>query len=138
MVDYSKMSLEMLKVKAQELSIKGRSKMNKAELVEAITEKMAPELADEAEAGYAPSKLVPKQSMVEMIKSRIREAKEWRSNSGREAARYADATPKKSWQIKDLNYRLQRGSETARLTPRQARRVRKAERLAGTVEYTYR
>jgi hypothetical protein len=98
-----------LKAAAKSAGIKGYSTMKKADLLEALTpvEKAKPE------------------SFIDGIKAAMRNARESRSNKGREASRNSSVTLKTPSVNKALAFRLQRGSQSARLTPAQARRVRK-------------
>jgi hypothetical protein len=115
-MDYSKMLLPELKTLAKELGVKGFSTMKKAALVDYLSLMEKPE--------PKPKKVAPVESMVDAIKAALRNAREDRSNKGRNAAKYAVSTEPKLWQLKDLSFRLQRGSEHAKLTAKQARRVR--------------
>lgn len=116
-MNYSEMNLPQLKAAAKEKGLKGYSTMKKADLVAALSES---EPVVEAPA-----------SLVELIKARIREAAEARSNAGRSAGSEATVTAKVQPGVKAAKYRLQRGSSTAKLTARQARRVRKTELASG-------
>lgn len=123
-MDFAKMNLTELKAEAKSRKIKGFSTMKKADLIAAL------ELTNQPEP-------VKSESMVDAIKGTIRNIKESRSNKGRKAGSNSIKIANKPWQTKDLSFRLQRGSETAKLTARQARRLRKDQRKAGTVELTY-
>jgi len=109
--DYARLSLDALKLKAADLKIKGRSKMNKAELIAAI-EATQPLKAE---------------SVVDAIVAGIRNDREARSNKGRSAGNASPKTKKMHPDTKAVQYRLSRGSMTAKLTPKQSKRVRKAE-----------
>lgn len=135
-VNYSKLSLEELKMKAQELKIKGRSKMNKADLVEAITTIMNTETElqsalDNSAKGNVKSlgdfTKHATESYVDVIVAGIREAREVRSNKGRRDGERGDVTLKTTPEDKAMAYRLQRGSVTAKLTGKQSKRVRKTQ-----------
>lgn len=115
------MKLPELKALAKKLEVKGFSTMKKADLVAAIEVVSKPK----------------RESMVDAIKAALRNAREDRSNKGRSAAKYATSPEPKLWQLKDLSFRLQRGSEHAKLTARQARRVRKTQRATGAAQFTY-
>lgn len=112
-VNYADMKLAELKSLAKEKHIKGFSTMKKADLIAAL------------EDLKAPAQTV---SFIEGIKAAIQHAREVRSSKGRKAAANADVTPKMTSLAKISVYRLQRGSETARMTAKQRRRVRKTER----------
>lgn len=112
-MNYEDMKLPELKAEAKTRKIKGYSTMKKAELVFALIE--------------SDVKPAPKESMIDAIKAAIRTAREARSSKGRKAGYMSDLTPKMDARKKEFNYRLQRGSATARLTAKQARRVRKTE-----------
>jgi Rho termination factor, N-terminal domain len=142
LTDYSKLNLDALKMKAQDLKIKGRSKMNKSELIEAINSEIA--LSDKLKSALDNSakgnvtslgdfrQYAQEESFIEGIKASIRNAKEARSNKGRKASAESTKTAKVHPQTKALKFALQRGSESAKLTSKQARRVRKTEnRMAG-------
>ena len=113
LTDYSKLTVPALKLKASELKIVGASTMRKAELVAAIEAKL------KADA--------PKPSFVEGIVAGIRNARDARKLKGQYAGQQGKLTRKTRPEDKEYAYRLQRGSETATLTDKQARRVRKAE-----------
>lgn len=115
-VNYSDMKLPELKSLAKKLKIKGFSTMKKADLVTAI------EQNDKA-------KNKP-ESFIDSIKAAFANAREHRKNAGRKAGSEAVLTLKTLPAEKIMNYRLQRGSVTAKLTAKQARRVRKSERIA--------
>lgn len=121
-VDFTDMKLPELKAEAKARKIKGFSTMKKAELVQVLTD-------SEPKA--------TKESFIDGIKAAFANMRQDRTNKGRKAGSEGKVTTPQLWQMKDLAYRLQRGSETARLTPAQLRRLRKAERKAGTVELTY-
>jgi hypothetical protein len=112
--NYSKLSLDALKLKAQDLKIKGRSKMNKAELLAAVNA-----------ATETPAK--PAESFIDGIKAAFANEREARSNKGREAGKGGTVTLKTRPEDKALAYRLQRGSQSAKLTGKQSKRVRKTE-----------
>jgi Rho termination factor-like protein len=113
LTDYSKLTVPALKLKASELKIVGASTMRKAELVSAIETKL------KADA--------PKPSFVEGIVAGIRNAKDARKLKGQYAGQQGKRTRKTRPEDKEYAFRLQRGSETAKLTSKQARRVRKTE-----------
>ena len=113
LTDYSKLTVPALKLKASELKIVGASTMRKAELVTAIEAKL------KADA--------PKPSFVEGIVAGIRNAKDARKLKGQYAGQQGKLTRKTRPEDKEYSYRLQRGSETATLTGKQSRRVRKTE-----------
>jgi hypothetical protein len=113
LTDYSKLTVPALKLKASDLKIAGYSTMRKAELLEAITAKLK---ADE-----------PKPSFVEGIVAGIRNAKDARKLKGQYAGQQGKLTRKTLPEDKEHAFRLQRGSESATLTAKQSRRVRKTE-----------
>jgi hypothetical protein len=113
LTDYSKLTVPALKLKASDLKIAGYSTMRKAELLEAITAKLK---SDE-----------PKPSFVEGIVAGIRNAKDARKLKGQYAGQQGTRTRKTLPEDKEYAFRLQRGSETAKLTGKQSRRVRKTE-----------
>lgn len=107
------MKLPELKAAAKARKIKGFSTMKKAELVQALTDAQ------------------PKpESFIDSIKAAFANAREHRKNAGRKAGGDGVLTLKTLPAEKIMNYRLQRGSVTAKLTAKQARRVRKSERIA--------
>jgi hypothetical protein len=116
------MNVTELKSTAKARGIRGYSTMKKADLVSALTN------ADKA---------TKVSSYVDAIVAAYRNMREERSNKGREAAKYAESPEAKPWQTKDLSYRLQRGSEHARLTGKQSKRLRKTQRKSGAAELTY-
>lgn len=111
-VDFDKMLLPDLKAEAKARKIKGFSAMKKAELVAALKADSEPE---------------PAMSVVEAIVTGIRNDREARSNKGRYAGSQGKRTRKTLPEDKEYAYRLQRGSDSAKLTPKQAKRVRKTE-----------
>jgi Rho termination factor-like protein len=112
-VDFTKMNLPELKAEAKARKIKGFSTMKKADLVAALVD--------------SEPKPVKAESMVDAIKAAIRNAKDARSNKGRTAGSEAVKTGKVGPVAKAQAFRLQRGSITAKMTAKQARRVRKTE-----------
>lgn len=108
MTDYAKMNLTELKSAAKDAGLKGYSKMNKADLVEALDKTVEP----------------AKMSVVEGIQAAIRNAKDAKRMSGMAAGLRAKKTEKQTIADKVAAYREQRNG--GKLTARQARRVRKA------------
>lgn len=118
------MNLTELKALAKG-KVKGFSTMKKADLVSAL------------EALDKPAET--KVSFIDYIKSTLAEAREVRSSKGIEAAKYAKVSMPKSSYSKTNNYLVQRSNVSAckNLTARQARRVRKAQKLEGISRLTY-
>lgn len=104
------MLLPELKTEAKARKIKGFSTMKKAELIAAL------------EAATKPA-----ESFIDGLKATLANDSEARSNKGRKAGNAAPVTRKLHPETKATQYRLQRGSQSARLTKRQSKRVRKAE-----------
>lgn len=112
-VDFSGMMVPELKDKAKSLGIKGYSTMKRADLLAALD---------------AHTKAAENQpSFIDTLKASFAVNREVRSAKGRKAGKNADVTAPKSPASKALAYKLQRGSESAKMTARQARRVRKTE-----------
>jgi hypothetical protein len=109
-VNYSEMNLTQLKAAAKDKGLKGYSTMKKAELVSALNTLVA-----------------SKPSFIDMIKARMAESREARSNAGRKAGSEATVTEKMTVARKNDVYRAQRGGK---LTARQLRRLRKTFRRA--------
>jgi hypothetical protein len=112
-VNFDKMLLPELKAEAKSRKVKGFSTMKKAELVSALK-------ATEAQ-------VKPAESFIDGLKAAFAVEREARSNKGREAGKGGTVTLKTRPEDKVLAYRLQRGSQTAKLSAKQSKRVRKAE-----------
>jgi hypothetical protein len=124
-VDYSKLPLDALKVKAQELNIKGRSKMNKAQLVEAITEQVQAMTVDYLPlmAGVDEPKPVEVESLTDGIRAKIANDLDYRSRAGRDAGQFGISANPLSLRGREDNYQAQNGAP--RLTAKQIKRRRK-------------
>jgi hypothetical protein len=125
MTDYAANKVDYLRSIAKDKGIKGYSTMKKADLVAALEQLDKP-----AEV---------KVSFIDYIKSTFAEAREARSNKGREAAKFADVSTAKESSAKIHNYLEQRSNVTIcnKLTAKQARRVRKAQKLEGISPLSY-
>jgi len=126
------MLLSELKAEAKTRKIKGFSTMKKAELVAALeaNDRIASGIDNSAKGNvkslgdftqYAGD------SFIDGLKATFANEREVRSNKGRYAGSQGKRTRKTLPEDKEYAFRLQRGSDSATLTPKQAKRVRKTE-----------
>lgn len=121
-MNFSDMKLPELKATAKEYGIKGYSTMRKPELLQALTDHAAAEQAAKA----AEINSQPVSGLAGMLAT-MKSFADAKSRKGRSAGQRAKIVAPMSQSDREQIYRLQRGSDTATLTARQQRRLRKAK-----------
>lgn len=126
-MSFDNMKLPELKAQAKAWGIKGYSTMRKPEILQALADHEA-SLATEAEQGYNPAEVNSQPtSGVAGILASMKSFADAKSRKGRAAGQRAKIIAPMSRFDREQIYRLQRGSDTATLTARQQRRLRKAD-----------